>query len=180
MNLNCVVRGAWFVTVPVLALCTMVVAPLSAQDDEVGIAIGARPPAVMVADLDGKPVDLSTIIGKKPVLLEFWATWCPRCAALLPKMEAARSRFGDRVEFVAIAVAVGQTPAAVRRHLARHPIPLRLFWDTDGSAVRAFQAPGTSFVVVLDASGTVVYTGFGEDQDIERAVRRAVGGGKGR
>ncbi len=139
-----------------------------------GIAVGARPPAVTVADLDGKPVDLGTIIGKRPVLLEFWATWCPRCAALLPKMEAARSRFGDQVDFVAIAVAVGQTPAAVKRHLARHPIPFRFLWDSDGNAVRAFQAPATSFVVVLDRDGTVAYTGIGEEQDIEAAVRRVV------
>jgi peroxiredoxin len=145
-----------------------------AQEDEVGIAVGARPPAVTVADLDGKPVDLGTIIGRKPVLLEFWAIWCPLCAALLPKMEAARARFGDRVEFVVIAVAVGQTPAAVKRHQARHPMPFRLLWDSDGRAVRAFRAPATSFVVVLDASGAVAYTGFGEDQDIEGAVGRVV------
>ena len=174
MNLNCVVRGDWFVAVPVLALCMMVVAPLSAQEDDVGIAVGARPPAVTIVDLAGKPVDLSTIIGQKPVLLEFWATWCTLCAALLPKMEAAHARFGDRVDFVAIAVAVGQTPAAVKRHLARHPIPFRLLWDSDGKAVRAFQAPATSFVVVLDRDGKVAYTGIGEDQDIEGAVKRVV------
>jgi thiol-disulfide isomerase/thioredoxin len=175
VNLNCVGRGEWFVTAPVLALClAVVVAPLSAQQDDVGIAVGARPPAITLEDLDGKPVDLGTIIGKKPVLLEFWATWCTLCAALLPKLEAARSRFGDRVEFVAIAVAVGQTPAAVKRHLARHPAPLRFLWDRGGNAVRAFQAPATSFVVVLDRDGRVAYTGIGEEQDIEGAVRRVV------
>jgi thiol-disulfide isomerase/thioredoxin len=154
--------------------CVSAATPLSAQDDEVGIAVGARPPAVTVADLDGKPVDLSTIIGKKPVLLEFWATWCPLCAALLPKMEAAHTRYGNQVEFVAIAVAVGQSPAGVKRHLERHPMPFRLLWDTDGNAVRAFQAPATSYVVVLDRDGRVAYTGIGEEQDIDAAVRRVV------
>jgi thiol-disulfide isomerase/thioredoxin len=150
-----------------LALSLGAARPAQAQDDEVGIAVGARPPAVTVVDLAGKPVDLGTIIGKKPVLLEFWATWCTRCAALVPKMEAARSRFGDQVEFVAIAVAVGQTPAAVKRHLARHPVPFRFLWDSGGNAVRAFQAPATSFVVVLDRDGKVAYTGIGEEQDIK-------------
>ncbi len=174
MKRNGVVSGAWFVMCLTVTSGVAAAAPLAAQDDEVGIAIGARPPPVTVADLDGKPVDLGTIIGKKPVLLEFWAIWCPRCAALLPKMEAAHSRFGDQVDFVAIAVAVGQTPAAVKRHLARHPMPLRLLWDSDGNAVRAFQAPATSFVVVLDRDGTVAYTGIGEEQDIEAVVRRVV------
>jgi thiol-disulfide isomerase/thioredoxin len=146
----------------------------SAQDDDVGIAVGARPPAATVTDLDGKPVELSTFVGKKPVLIEFWATWCPLCAALLPRIEAARARVGDRVAFVAIAVAVGETPASVKRHFARHPIPFTVLWDSGGNAVRAYHAPATSFVVVLDASGTVAYTGFGEDQDIEAALRRVV------
>ena len=149
-------------------------APAQAQDDEVGIAIGSRPAGATVSDLDGHPVDLRTVIGKKPVLFEFWATWCPRCAALVPKMEAARARYGDQVDFVAIAVAVGQTPAAIKRHLTRHDIPFRVFYDTDGSAVRAFQAPATSFVVILDRDGKVVYTGIGEEQDIDGAVRRVV------
>ena len=167
-------RGAWCVVVSVMALSLGAEGTAAAQEDEVGIAVGTRPPAVTIADLDGKPVDLSTIVGKKPVLLEFWATWCPRCAALLPRMEAARTRFGKQVSFIAIAVAVGQTPAAVKRHLSRHPMSFQLLWDTDGNAVRAFQAPATSFVVVLDREGRVVYTGIGEEQDIEGAVRRAV------
>jgi thiol-disulfide isomerase/thioredoxin len=108
------------------------------------------------------------------VLLEFWATWCPLCEALLPRLEAAHRRYGDQVEFVAIAVAVNQSQSSVKRHLARHPIPFRFLWDRSGNAVRAFQAPSTSFVVVLDASGKVVYTGLGDDQDIDAAVRRVV------
>jgi len=167
-------RGAWCVVLSVLAGSFGAAATAWAQDDEVGIALGSRPRAAAVADLDGNRVDLATVIGKKPVLIEFWAAWCPRCAALVPKMEAARSRYGDRVDFVAIAVAVGQTPAAIKRHLARHAIPFRVFYDADGSAVRAFLAPATSFVVILDRDGKVVYTGIGEEQDIEEAVKRVV------
>jgi thiol-disulfide isomerase/thioredoxin len=173
-------RGDWSVVSILMAASLAIAQPASAQDDEVGIALGARPPAAQVQDLDGHAVDLGTAIGKKPVLLEFWATWCPRCEALVPKMEAARARYGSQVTFVAIAVAVGQTPAAVKRHLTRHPIPFRVFWDADGNAVRAFQAPATSFVVVLDGEGKVVYTGIGEEQDVEAAVRRVVGDGRGR
>jgi peroxiredoxin len=143
-----------------------------AQDDEMGIAIGTRPPAVTIEDLEGRPVDLAQVIGKKPVLLEFWATWCPLCAALFPRIEAAHGRFGSRVEFVVIAVAVNQSQASIKRHLTRHPMPFRFLWDANGQAVRAFQAPSTSYVVVLDSLGKVAYTGLGAEQDIEAALRR--------
>lgn len=174
------VRGAWYVIAVLMGLSSGEARLAVAQDDEVGIALGVHPPAARVEDLDGHAVALDTAIGKKPVLLEFWATWCPRCEALVPKMEAARARYGSQVSFVAIAVAVGQTPAAIKRHLARHPIPFRVFWDADGNAVRAFQAPATSYVVVLDGDGKVVYTGIGEEQDVEGALQRVAGDGKGR
>ena len=166
------VRGAWCVVSLVLAIALGVPCRVDAQDDVIGIAIGTRPEAVTIEDLDGRAVDLSQIIGKKPVLIEFWATWCPLCAALFPRIEAAHARFGNRVEFVVVAVAVNQSQSTIKRHLTRHPMPFRILWDGNGQAVRAFQAPSTSYVVVLDSAGKVAYTGLGAEQDIEAAVRR--------
>lgn len=148
---------------------------LVAQEAEAGIALGATPPAVTIADLDGTPVALAQLIGREPALIEFWATWCPLCRALEPALKAAHRRFGDRVRFVAVAVAVNETPAGVRRHLAAHPMPFPFLWDTNGNATRAFQVPSTSYVVVLDAQGKVVYTGVGAEQDLEAAVARVAG-----
>jgi thiol-disulfide isomerase/thioredoxin len=144
------------------------------QDDVVGIPVGQTPPAVAVQDLDGNAVDLARWVGKKPVIVEFWATWCPICAELLPRMEVAHRKYGDRVEFLVIAVAVNESQSTVRRHLTRHPMPFTFLWDAGGNAVRAFQAPSTSYVAVLDAKGKVVYTGVGADQDIEAALEKAV------
>jgi len=168
------VRGAWCVVVFGLTVGAGVPTALLAQEEDTGIAVGATAPAVTVRDLDGKPVDLAQYIGKKPVLVEFWATWCPICKALLPKMEAAQRRYGDKVQFLVVAVAVNESQNSVRRHLSQHPMPFTFLWDADGAAVRAFQAPSTSYIVVLDANGKVVYTGVGEDQDVEAAVGRAV------
>ena len=163
-----------------LALALLVPSAATAQDDVVGIPVGQTPPAVTIEDLDGKPVDLARWVGKKPVLVEFWAAWCPICAELLPRMEAAHKKYGDRVEFLVIAVAVNESQSTVRRHLTRHPMPFTFLWDAGGNAVRAFQAPATSYVAVLDAGGRVVYTGVGADQDLDAALERAVRGGKGR
>ncbi len=166
---TCVVRGAWYV-----GLLLLVPAGLRAQDI-IGIPVGETPPAVTLESLTGDSVPLSQWIGKKPVIVEFWATWCPICAELLPRMEAAQQKFGDRAAFLVVAVAVNQSKNSVRRHLEREPMPFTFLWDGNGAAVRAFQAPSTSYIAVLDAKGRVVYTGVGEDQDIEAAIERAVG-----
>ena len=76
-----------------------------------------RAPVVTVHDLDGKPVDLGQYIGKKPVFLEFWATWCELCEELLPRVRAAKAAYGDRVEFLGVNVTVNQSRDRVRRYL---------------------------------------------------------------
>lgn len=152
---------------------TLLAGPLAAQD--VGLPLGTVPEGAAVQDLDGKAVELGDYIGGKPVLLEFWATWCPLCRAMEPRLEAARDRFGDRVDFLFIGVAVNQNPRRIKRHLQDHPLPGRVLYDARGAATRAFLAPTTSYIVILDGDGKVVYTGTGADQDIETPLERVAG-----
>ncbi|MFL5634373.1 MAG: TlpA family protein disulfide reductase [Gemmatimonadaceae bacterium] len=146
--------------------------PAAAQD--LGIDVGARAPAVTVQSLDGKPVDLGNFIGKTPMLIEFWATWCPNCRELMPTLLDVEKKFGKRVKFVALAVAINQSPEKVRRFLAAHPVPHDTFYDIEGKAAGAFDAPATSYVVVIDKTGRVVYTGLGGKQNLEAAIRKAL------
>ncbi|UCG87635.1 MAG: redoxin domain-containing protein, partial [Gemmatimonadota bacterium] len=65
-----------------LALLTAIPDARIIAQEEVGITRGAAAPAIEIEDLDGNAVDLGDLIGSKPVLLEFWATWCENCEAL--------------------------------------------------------------------------------------------------
>jgi len=156
----------------VIAAGSFVAAPVAAQD--LGIEVGARAPAVTVQTIDGKPVDLGQYIGKTPMLIEFWATWCPNCHELMPTLLDAEKKFGKQVKFVALAVAINQSPEKVRRWLAAHPLPHDTYYDVDGKAASAFDAPATSYVVVLDKTGRVVYTGLGGKQNLEAALKKAL------
>jgi thiol-disulfide isomerase/thioredoxin len=153
-------------------LLLLITVPVGAQE---GIAVGQVPDAVVVETLDGERIDLAGTFGKRPVLVEFWASWCHICLALHPRVVAAHEKYGDDVEFLMVAVAVGQDQARVKQHMARHPMPGRVVWDAAGAVVRAFDAPGTGFIVILDAGGRVAYTGTGADQDLDAALARVVG-----
>jgi len=145
---------------------------LLAQD--VGLPVGERPAAVQIEDLDGTAFDMGQVVGRKPVLIQFWATWCPTCEALQPRLEAAKRQYGDQLEVLIVAVAVNQTKRTITRHMERHPLSGRVLWDTQGRATRAYRAPTTGYVVILDAGGRVTYTGVGENQDLVAAVGRAI------
>lgn len=145
-------------------------APAGAQ--QIGIPVGEIPEAVSLEDLEGDPVSLRDYIGRGPVLVQFWATWCEVCEALEPRLNAAAERWGEDVQFLVIAVGVNQNPRRIRRYMERHPLHGRVLWDGRGRAARAFMAPTTGYLVILDGDGRVVYTGMGEDQPFEPALER--------
>jgi thiol-disulfide isomerase/thioredoxin len=156
-----------------VAALTCGAARLSLAQDS-GIPIGTQAPAAAVETLDGAPFDLSTYVGKGPVLLQFWATWCGNCKALEPQIEAAIQKYGAKMKFVAVAVSVNQSVARVKAYRDAHRMKQDIVYDHKGNAAGNYEAPATSFIVVVDASGKVVYTGVGADQNIEAAVRKAL------
>ena len=155
-----------------VALAFLALAVSSAGAQETGLAVGARAPAVAVRDLEGTTVDLGQYLGKQPLFLEWWATWCEQCDVLLPRVRAARAELGERVQFFGINVAVNQSPERVRRYVESNDVPFRTLYDAEGTSTRAYAAPATSYVVIVDRAGRVAYTGTGGDQDFLGALRR--------
>ena len=157
----------------VVALTAVTLAmPVAAQD--LGIEVGKRAPSAVVTTLDGKAVDIGAYVGKVPVFLEFWATWCPRCHELEPALLAVEKKYGARMKFIGVAVSVNQTPARVKAYTAKHGLKHLIVFDTQGNAADAYDAPATSYVVVVNRSGKVVYTGLGGDQNLEAAIKKAL------
>ncbi len=153
----------------------LAVAATGATGQELGLPVGTEAPAAALETLDGAAANLSSVIGGgKPTVIEFWATWCSNCRELEPTMEAAYARYRDRVRFVGVAVSVNQSDERVRRYVAQHLSGFSHFYDRRGNAVEAYDVPATSYVVVLDGEGKVVYGGLGGKQDIEGAIGRAL------
>jgi len=152
----------------------LLASPLRAQD-EVGIKRGSAAPGAVLEKLDGTSVDLKSYIGKGPVLLEFWATWCPNCKALEPAMHAAAKKYAGKIRLVGVAVSVNQSVERVKAYAEKHELPLEVLWDRKGYASDAYEVPATSYIVIIDAKGKVVYTGVGGDQDIDNAIKKALG-----
>jgi thiol-disulfide isomerase/thioredoxin len=155
-----------------LFIASLAAAPMYAQDG--GIALGTKAPSAIVRSLDGNPVDLSKVLGTGPTVIEFWATWCPNCKELEPTLSAAQTKYAGRVRFVTVAVAINESLERVKKHAAVHPLPGTVVYDADGNAAGAYDAPATSYVVVIDHTGKVVYTGVGGTQDIDAAIRKAL------
>ena len=161
-----------------ISLITLLVAlsatALGAQ--EIGLELGTAAPGAALETLDGRPADLADYVGRKPVLMEFWATWCGNCHELEPSLKALHAKYKDRVEFLGVAVSINQSPARVKAYVEKNKLPWTQLFDRKGNASGAYDAPATSYVVVVDAAGKVVYTGLGGRQDLEPALKKALAG----
>jgi len=156
------------------AAAALAAAASPARAQESGIAVGTVAPAAALETLDGKPADLATYLKKGPVVIEFWATWCGSCKELEPALLAVQKKYASKVQFVGVSVSVNQSPELVRRYVAKHGLAGAQFYDRKGNAIDAYEVPATSFVVVINKAGKIVYTGLGGKQDLEAAIKKAL------
>lgn len=165
-------------TVAILTAAAIVPATAAAQSGGVSLPLGSQAPGAELESLDGETVQLLDFVeAGKPTLIEFWASWCEQCEALQPQLDRLQAQHGDRVNIVAVAVGVSQSPRRVRRHLEDHDPGYTYLYDARGNAVRAYNASTTSIIVMLDGEGRVAYTGVGTEQDILGAVQPLLGDG---
>ena len=159
-----------------LSAVALLVGARASHAQESGIEVGTIAPAAAVETLDGKVANLSQYVGKGgPVLIEFWATWCENCRELEPTLKAVAQKYAGQVKFVGVAVSVNQSPQRVKLFVEKHGLPGDHYYDRKGEATGAYDVPATSYVVVLDRNGKVVYTGLGGKQDLESAIKKGLG-----
>ncbi len=156
----------------VLATAVTVSSAAFAQDG--GLPVGTKAPAAAVQMLDGKPADISQFIGKTPVVMEFWATWCPLCKKLEPQFKASQEKHGSAVTFLSVGVPTNQSRERQQAYVSEKMLGGTFVYDSAGNAMNAYKVPHTSHVLVLDKQGVIVYNGTGTSQDLEAAISKAL------
>ncbi|MEP7382777.1 MAG: TlpA disulfide reductase family protein [Gemmatimonadota bacterium] len=161
--------------VPLVAVGAVLFAPATARAQyAIDLPLGTILPDLKVETLDGAPASMGEFIGKSPMLIEVWATWCENCEALAPKILAAKKKYGAQVRFVGLAVSFNQSPNRVKLYMEKHGFDVQTFYDRKGEADVVYGVKATSTVIVIDKTGKIVYAGAGADQDIDSAVRKAL------
>ena len=110
-------------------------------------------PEVSFQTFDGETVTLAQFRGK-PVVLNFFASWCPTCVAEMPDFEAVHAKLGERVTFVGLALQDDPTLAQALR--AQTGVTYQTFQDLSGAAYRAFEGFAMPTTIFIDADGNVV------------------------
>lgn len=111
----------------------------------------------------GQEVKLSSLIGTKPIILDFWASWCQPCRELMPKLQAYYQANQDKV--IVVGISVDNSPEAAQSFVAKNKITFTILYDGDKSISQQYQISGIPTTVVINTSGEIVNQGhFGIDE----------------
>ena len=130
-------------------------------------------PEWTLEDLTGQSVSLASLRGR-PVVIDFWATWCAPCEFQIPILNEVYAQHRQRgVEVLGVSVDTGGVDA-VREYVAKHAAQYPILLGTEALA-REFGAPGFPTLVVVAPDGTFgpVHVGLIEVPELEKAIADA-------
>jgi thiol-disulfide isomerase/thioredoxin len=137
---------------------------------------GGPAPEWALPDLEGRTVALADLRGK-PVVLDFWATWCTPCEFQIPILNEVYERYRDRVEFVGVAVDVDGREV-VAPFAKERAIAYRVLLGDEELAQR-YGALGFPSLYVIGKDGNIAlsHVGLIDADDLEEALDRALAAG---
>jgi len=122
----------------------------------------AHAPDVHIFDREGNEVLLSQYFGK-PMVLNFWASWCGPCQSEMPDFNDKHKELGDQVSFVMVNMTDGQreTVESASAFIDRNGFEFPVFYDTTGEAAYVYQAYSLPTTYFIDAGGHVIAQAVG-------------------
>ncbi|MCP5102686.1 MAG: redoxin domain-containing protein, partial [bacterium] len=139
-----------------------------------GVIIGSGDPArpFKAEDLDGNPIDLDSYLGKKTVVINFFATWCGRCKWETPSMVKVYKQVeGKNIEFIRINVMEKKEKADAFRK--KYNIPFPVIADEKGAISRLYGIKYVPANIIIDKKGIVRFAGNLLDKnDLEKRLKR--------
>jgi cytochrome c biogenesis protein CcmG, thiol:disulfide interchange protein DsbE len=121
---------------------------------------GTPAPPLRLRGLDGRGVDLAALRGR-PVVVNFWATWCEPCAREFPLLRAAAA--GGRADRLAVVgVLTNDRPAAARAFMRDHDATWPVALDPEATTATAWGAVGLPHTFFLRPDGTLASHQLGE------------------
>jgi len=126
-----------------------------------------RPADFTLSAPDGRPVELKRFLGKKPVLLVFWTTWCPNCIEAIPSLNALHAGpLAGKVQVLGVNYLETRKKVASAAKVNRILYPVVL--DENGKVARAYGIVGIPTYVLIGRTGTIVYREYVLPEDIAR------------
>ena len=138
--------------------------------------VGHLAPDFSLNTLSGEEVTLSEFRGRQPVVLNFWATWCPPCRAEIPFFQAASRKYNGQV--VVLGVDDGEPRSTVAPFVAEMGMTYRVPLDENSVVSRRYRVNSLPSTYFIDRDGVVqkVHIGIINQAVLEAQIEALLGG----
>ncbi len=122
-------------------------------------------------DPSKEPVTLSEFVQSSPVLLVFWATWCPACVEEIEQLNEWESAYPD-TELRILSVNVGEDAATIEVFLKDYPIHYPVLLDRNSEVTESYDLMGLPVSLFLANNREILYYGFGLPSNLDKLLRQ--------
>ena len=121
--------------------------------EETGFTVGKRLPEFALSTFQGK--EITVVANGQPLVLNFWATWCPPCRQEMPELEKFSRQYNGKVTFYAINIQ--ESGDKVTEFMTQNQYSMRVLADKDGAVARSFRVNSIPTTLVIDKLGIIKY-----------------------
>ena len=153
----------------VAAVLSVVITGSDQNGTETAAPSGDPAPDVSFQLFDGSQATLADFQGQ-PLVLNFWASWCPACVAEMPSFQAVHAAIGSEVVFLGLDVQ--DTRAAADAFVQQNGVDYLLGEDPDGAVLAAFDGIAMPTTIFIDEAGAVIgrHSGAIFEDDLRRLI----------
>ena len=135
-------------------------------------------PDFTVYDLEGNPHKLSDFEGK-PVVLNFWASWCGPCKSEMPDFEAAYKQYGEEIHFLMVNMTDGarETVDRAKEFVSQNGYTFPVLYDTESNAAMTYGVYSlpTTYFIDAEGYGAAQATGAIDAETLKRGISMIAG-----
>lgn len=128
-----------------------------------------------VTAIDDSRISLAELKGQKPVYLKFWLSTCPLCIAEMPHFVHSYEQHRDRMEFVAVNLAMDETMETLEQALSDHKLEMPVVFDESREMQTIFEVYGTPTHIVIDTHGRIVHVSNVANEELDAALANVLG-----
>ncbi len=133
------------------------------------VDVGDPAPGFVLKRTDGTELRSDAIKGKKPLMMVFWATWCPSCKEEISRLKEVHSALQPKgLELIAVNVGVNDSPGKTKRFMKKYDISYPVGFDEGSRITRRFKIFGTPTIIIVDRKGMVRYRSSGVPTNLEQ------------
>ncbi len=142
------------------------------------IAFADAMPDFKLPDLNGKNVTLQSLLGKGPVLIDFWADYCKPCKDAMPYLNALAEKY-DTLTVVMVSIDAPKNQSKAKTYLKSKNYQFLALFDGEKSLAKKLGVDNPPHTFIMDSKGEVVFShlGFtpGVEHEYEQQIRQLLG-----